>query len=225
MATHALLKALKANKPAFGVRLTSPGFFHALTVAQSSPELSWVMIDCEHGLTSLNSTLSESVAAIHGARSRPADSPSALVRIPATGISTSTSWQIKYALDAGARGVIVPMVSTVQQAREIASDSRFPPHGRRGFGSSYAHGNWGVSTSEYLAGANDAVSVMVQIETRESLDQVEEIAKVDGIGIKSFRHLRTILTGTVADGIFIGPFDLSISLGYPLPSPDPHPEV
>ncbi|KAF7345777.1 2-keto-3-deoxy-L-rhamnonate aldolase [Mycena venus] len=208
MATHALLKALKANKPAFGVRLTSPGFFHARTVAQSNPELSWVMVDCEHGLTSLNSTLSESVAAIHGARSRPADSPSALVRIPATGISTSTSWQIKYALDAGARGVIVPMVSTVQQAREIASDSRFPPHGRRGFGSSYAHGNWGVSTSEYLAGANDAVSVMVQIETRESLDQVEEIAKVDGI-----------------DGIFIGPFDLSISLGYPLPSPDPHPEV
>ncbi|KAJ7216033.1 Pyruvate/Phosphoenolpyruvate kinase-like domain-containing protein [Mycena pura] len=208
MATHALLKALKANKPAFGVRLTSPGFFHARTVAQSSPELSWVMIDCEHGLTSLNSSLAESVAAIHAACSRPDDSPSALVRIPATGISTSTNWQIKYALDAGARGVIVPMVSTVEQARAIASDSRFPLRGRRGFGSSYAHGNWGVSASEYLACANESITVMVQAETRESLDQIEGIAKVDGI-----------------DGIFIGPYDLSISLGYPLPSPDPHPEV
>lgn len=108
MASHALLNAFKTNKPAFGVWLTSPGFFHARTVAQASSKLSWVMVDCEHGLTSLNPGLSESIAAIHGAR--PADAPSALVRIPATGVSTSTGWQIKHALDAGARGVLVPMV-------------------------------------------------------------------------------------------------------------------
>jgi 4-hydroxy-2-oxoheptanedioate aldolase len=108
MTSHALLNAFKTNKPAFGVWLTSPGFFHARTVAQASPKLSWVMVDCEHGLTSLNPGLSESIAAIHGAR--PADAPSALVRIPATGVSTSTGWQIKHALDAGARGVLVPMV-------------------------------------------------------------------------------------------------------------------
>ncbi|KAK7057938.1 2-keto-3-deoxy-L-rhamnonate aldolase [Favolaschia claudopus] len=206
MATHSLLNAFKANKPAFGVWLTSPGFFHARTVAQASPNVSWVMVDCEHGLTSLGPQLSETVAAIHGARA--ADSPSALVRIPATGVSASTSWQIKHALDAGARGILVPMVSTVAKAQEVAADSRFPPTGRRGFGSSYTHGNWGISMSEYLTKANDAVIVMVQIETKEALDQCEAIASVDGI-----------------DGIFIGPYDLSISLGLPPPSPDPHPEA
>ncbi|KAK7061391.1 2-keto-3-deoxy-L-rhamnonate aldolase [Favolaschia claudopus] len=206
MATHALLNAFKTNKPAFGVRLTSPGFFHARTVAEAHPKLSWIMIDCEHGLTSLGPGLPETIAAIHS--SRPADAPSALVRIPATGFDTSTNWQIKHALDAGARGIVVPMVSTVEQAQQIASDSRFPPRGRRGFGSSYTHGNWGISMSDYLSKANDAIIVTVQIETTEALNHYKEIAQVDGI-----------------DGLFIGPFDLSISMGYPLPSPDPHPEV
>ncbi|KAJ7484801.1 Pyruvate/Phosphoenolpyruvate kinase-like domain-containing protein [Mycena galericulata] len=206
MATHALLNAFKANTPAFGVWLTSPGFFHARTVAQASPKLSWVLIDCEHGLTSVGPGFSESVAAIHGAR--PANAPSALVRIPATGVSASTSWQIKHALDAGARGVLVPMVSTAEKAQEVVGDSRFPPLGRRGFGSPFTHGNWGISVEEYLSAANDAVVVMVQIETKEGLTNVKEIAAIDGI-----------------DVLFIGPYDLSISLGYPAPSPDPHPDV
>lgn len=106
MATHTLLKALRNNKPAFGAWLTLPGFFHARSVAQASPHLAWVVIDCEHGLVPMNQGISESVAAIHGAG---ANGPSALVRVPATGVSTSTSWQIKYALDAGARGILVPM--------------------------------------------------------------------------------------------------------------------
>ncbi|KAJ6517429.1 Pyruvate/Phosphoenolpyruvate kinase-like domain-containing protein [Mycena vitilis] len=167
MATHALLTAFRANKPAFGVWLTSPGFFHARIVAQASAQTAWIALDCEHGLTSLHPGLSESVAAIHGAS--PADAPSALVRIPATGVSASTSWQIKQALDAGARGVLVPMVSTAEKAREVAADSRFPPRGRRGFGSAFTHTNWGMSAPEYLEGANDAVIVMVQIETKEGL--------------------------------------------------------
>ncbi|KAJ7723489.1 Pyruvate/Phosphoenolpyruvate kinase-like domain-containing protein [Mycena maculata] len=206
MTTHALLTAFRANKPAFGVWLTSPGFFHARTVAQASPKLSWVTIDGEHGLTSIGPGLAESIAAIHGAR--PADAPSALVRIPATGVSTSTSWQIKHALDAGARGVLVPMVSTPEKAREVVADSRFPPVGRRGYGNMYTHGNWGMSPGEYLAAANSAVVVMVQIETKEGFTNVKEIAEVDGI-----------------DVLFIGPYDLSMALGYPAPSPDPHPDV
>ncbi|KAJ6576066.1 Pyruvate/Phosphoenolpyruvate kinase-like domain-containing protein [Mycena vulgaris] len=206
MASHSLLNTFKANKPAFGVWLTSPGFLHARTVAQASPKLSWVVVDCEHGQTALNSGLVESIAAIHGARAT--DAPSALVRIPATGVSSSTSWQIKHALDAGARGILVPMVSTAQKAAEIAADSRFPPLGCRGFGSPFTHGGWDMSAGEYLAAANGAIVVMVQIETKEGLANVKDIAEVDGI-----------------DVLFIGPYDLSISLGYPAPSPDPHPEV
>ncbi|KAJ7162788.1 Pyruvate/Phosphoenolpyruvate kinase-like domain-containing protein [Mycena crocata] len=205
MATHALLKAFTANKPAFGVWLTSPGFFHARTVAQASPMLSWVFVDCEHGLSSHMPVLGETIAAIHSART---DGPSALVRIPATGVSASTSWQIKHALDAGARGVLVPMVSTPEKAQEVVADSRFPPAGRRGFGSPFTHGGWGLTAADYLAQANDAILVMVQIETKEGFLNVNKIAAVDGI-----------------DVLFIGPYDLSLALGYPTPDPDPHPEV
>ncbi|KDQ22164.1 hypothetical protein PLEOSDRAFT_1024554, partial [Pleurotus ostreatus PC15] len=201
--THALLNSLKANKTAFGVWLTLPGLFHARTVAQASPNISWICIDSEHGLVPLVPSAAETVASIHGAVSGTAG-PSAIVRIPATGASDSTSWQIKYALDAGARGVIVPMVSTAEKAREVASDCRFPPIGRRGFGSPFTQGNWGLSTADYLTFANDSVVVMVQIETPEAVKNVKEIAGVDGI---------------VIDVLFIGPYDLSISLGYPPPSP------
>ncbi|RDB17434.1 2-keto-3-deoxy-L-rhamnonate aldolase [Hypsizygus marmoreus] len=206
MATHTLLNAFKANKTAFGVWLTTGGIFHARTVAQASPHLSWVLIDCEHGLVPLVPGAAECVAAIHGAV--PNGGPSALVRIPATGVSSSTSWQIKYALDAGARGVLVPMVSTVEKAKEIVSDCRFPPAGRRGFGSPFAHGNWGVTVPEYLTTANANICIMVQIENEEGVKNVEQIAAVDGI-----------------DVLFIGPYDLSISLGYAPPNPDPHPDV
>jgi 4-hydroxy-2-oxoheptanedioate aldolase len=107
MATHALLHAFKSNKAAFGAWLMMPGMFNARTVAQSSLNLSWVMIDCEHGMTSLQPGVAESIQAIQAIGE---GAPSTIVRIPATGISTGTGWQIKYALDAGARGILVPMV-------------------------------------------------------------------------------------------------------------------
>ncbi|KAI0044793.1 Phosphoenolpyruvate/pyruvate domain-containing protein [Auriscalpium vulgare] len=205
MAAHALLNAFKAKTPAFGAWIMLPGAFNARTVAQSSPHLSWVVIDCEHGLTSLHPGAAESVQAIS---SLGPDAPSALIRIPATGASTGTGWQIKYALDAGARGVIVPMVGTADKAREIVADSRFPPAGRRGLGSPFAPSAWGLSASDYLRAANDAVLVIVQIETREAVENISDIAKVDGV-----------------DVLFIGPYDLSVALGYETPSPDPHPDV
>jgi len=109
MATHALANAFKARKSAFGAWIMLPGALHARLVAQSSPHLSWVVIDCEHGLTPLQPGAAESIQAIHGIGP---NAPSTIVRIPSTGASTGTGWQIKYALDAGARGVIVPMVGT-----------------------------------------------------------------------------------------------------------------
>ncbi|KAH0586728.1 hypothetical protein H2248_007941 [Termitomyces sp. 'cryptogamus'] len=180
MASKALLSAFRANKPAFGVWLTAGGIFHARTVAQASPHLSWIVVDCEHGIIPLVPGAAETVAAINGAV--PNGGPSAVVRIPATGVSGSTNWQIKYALDAGARGVLVPMVSTAEKAREIVADSRFPPFGRRGFGSPHTPGIWGVGVSEYLETANNDISVMVQIENQDGVKNVKEIAAVDGIG-------------------------------------------
>jgi 4-hydroxy-2-oxoheptanedioate aldolase len=106
MTTHALLRALRSKQPAFGAWLTVPGLFHARSLAKSSPHLSWVVVDCEHGLVPLVPGAAECVSAIESA------GVSSVVRIPATGVSGSTSWQIKNALDAGARGVLVPMVGT-----------------------------------------------------------------------------------------------------------------
>lgn len=110
MASQALLRLFQAKKPAFGAWLTLPCNFTARTVAQASPHLSWILIDCEHGLISLVPGAAEAVTAIQGAV--PNGGPTPIVRIPATGISASSSWQIKHALDSGARGVMVPMVRT-----------------------------------------------------------------------------------------------------------------
>ena len=109
MASHPLLRAFQANKPAFGAWLTIPGIWAARTAAAASPHLSWVVVDCEHGLTSLQPGAAESIAAVAALGS---NAPSTLVRIPATGACAdgSATWQIKYVLDAGARGVVVPMV-------------------------------------------------------------------------------------------------------------------
>lgn len=73
-------------------------------------------------------------------------------------------------------------ISTAEKAQEVVSDSRFPPDGRRGFGSPFTHGTWGVSASEYLKSANTSILVMVQIETKEAVDNVDAIAAVNGIG-------------------------------------------
>lgn len=116
MASHPLLQAFKSSKPAFGAWLTVPGAWTARTVALASPHLSWVVIDCEHGLIPLQPGAAETIAALTGVGSNP---PSVVVRIPATGpcADGSATWQIKYVLDAGARGIIVPMASYIRDAR------------------------------------------------------------------------------------------------------------
>ncbi|TBU27372.1 Phosphoenolpyruvate/pyruvate domain-containing protein [Dichomitus squalens] len=206
---HPLLHALRASKPAFGAWITLPGALNARAAASASPHLSWVVIDCEHGLTGLHPGAGDSVHAIAGLGP---DAPSTIVRIPATGACAdgSASWQIKYVLDQGARGVLVPMVSSSAQAASIVAAARFPPQGARGFGNPFTQLAWGagVSAVDYLQRANDSVVVLVQIETRDGYRNLDEILSVDGL-----------------DGVFIGPYDLSLSHGLPPPSPDPHPEA
>jgi 4-hydroxy-2-oxoheptanedioate aldolase len=110
MSPRALLPG--QGQPTFGAWLTLPGPFHARTVAQSSPLLSWIVIDCEHGLIGLMPGAAEIIVAINTGREGGLG-VSAIVRIPATGEEGGgggIGWQIKYALDAGARGILVPMV-------------------------------------------------------------------------------------------------------------------
>lgn len=97
-------------------------------------------------------------------------------------------------LDAGARGVMVPMVSTAEEAAAVVSACRYPPLGRRGVGPGRAAG-YGYRIPDYLASANRSVLVTIQVENAEGLANIEAIAAVEGI-----------------DAIFIGPGDLGVSL-------------
>lgn len=77
------------------------------------------------------------------------------------------------ALDTGAHGVVVPLLYTAEDARKLVESAKFPPVGRRGFGSPFAMGSTGnVTGLEYLQQANDALLTIVQIETREALANV-----------------------------------------------------
>ena len=101
---------------------------------------------------------------------------------------------IAAALDSGARGVLVPRVSTAAQAAAAVKAARYPPLGERGVGPGRAAG-YGYRIPEYLAGANAEIVVAVQVETAEGLANVEAIAATEGV-----------------DVVFVGPGDLSVSI-------------
>ena len=114
----------------------------------------------------------------------------AIVRVPGHAPEA-----IAAALDSGARGVLVPRVSTAAQAASAVRSARYPPLGERGVGPGRAAG-YGYRIPEYLARANAEIVVAVQVETAEGLANVEAIAATDGV-----------------DVAFVGPGDLSVSIG------------
>lgn len=105
--------------------------------------------------------------------------------------------QMRRLLDAGADGVIVPQVSTRQQIEVIAEAMRYPPIGKRGFGVAAAH-EYGRGFEEYVQYANESLSLMIQVETVEGVENIEELASHPAV-----------------DAVMIGPYDLSGSLGVP----------
>lgn len=123
-----------------------------------------------------------------------------LVRLP----NHEPTW-IKRALDLGAAGIIVPQVNSVGEARAIAQAARFTPAGQRGLGVCRANG-YGYTTGDYVTNANAATAVMVQAEHIDAVANASSIASIDGI-----------------DGVFVGPYDLSASMG--VPGEITHPEV
>ena len=113
-----------------------------------------------------------------------------LIRVPAL----EEAW-IKKCLDAGADGIIVPKVGSAAEAAQVVRFSKYPPMGSRSVGLARAHG-YGTQFSAYLNLANDAVAVVLQIEHIDAVNEIKAISKVPGI-----------------DALFIGPYDLSASLG------------
>lgn len=103
---------------------------------------------------------------------------------------------VKRVLDAGARTVMLPFVQNADEARAAASYTRYPPHGVRGVAAVHRGSHFGTIT-DYLKNANDDICTIVQLETPEAIEALPEIAKVDGI-----------------DAVFVGPGDLSASMGH-----------
>jgi 4-hydroxy-2-oxoheptanedioate aldolase len=104
-------------------------------------------------------------------------------------------------LDSGAHGVLVPLLYTAEDAKKLVLSAKFPPQGQRGFGSPFPMERFhpDLGSGDYLQQANDALLTMVQIETKEAVENVDAIAAVPGI-----------------DVLFVGPFDLGNNIGHPI---------
>src|SRR5262245_173275 len=120
-------------------------------------------------------------------------------------LSASDEMQVKRALDIGAAGIIAPQVNAVDHAQRIVQAAKYAPMGQRGLGIARAH-RYGLRVREYMQNANDDTAVIVQAEHRDAIAHIREIVRVDGV-----------------DGVLIGPYDLSASLGRP--GAVDHPEV
>ena len=111
--------------------------------------------------------------------------------------------EIQRAADMGVQGLIVPCLRSLDDMKRLVDLAKFAPVGNRGFikgrGSGFGYQDWASgSVAEFMAASNDRLLVLPQCETKECYEQIEQVLAIDGI-----------------DGVFIGPFDLSISLGMP----------
>jgi 4-hydroxy-2-oxoheptanedioate aldolase len=143
----------------------------------------WLLLDTEHSPNEVPDILSQLQATQAG-------TASAIVR---------PAWNdmvlIKRYLDIGAQTLLIPFVQNADEARAAVAATRYPPDGIRGITGSGRASRYG-RVKDYLKNAGSEICVLVQVETRSALDQIEAIASVDGV-----------------DGVFIGPNDLSASFG------------
>lgn len=145
----------------------------------------WLLIDGEHAPNQLQSMLGQLQAI--------APYPSQALIRPVIGDSAL----IKQLLDIGAQTLLVPMVESAAQAHKLVRAIHYPPQGIRGVGSALARASRWNSIPDYLDRADEQMCLLVQIENREGLANLEDIAAVEGV-----------------DGVFIGPADLSASMGH-----------
>ena len=181
-----LKQTLLAGRPAFGVSVMFPSPQVVEMVGRLG--FDWVLIDCEHGSIGLES-VELMVMAAEAAGVTP------IVRPP-----VNTFEAILQVMDRGAMGVQVPHVNTADDARRAVEAVKYHPLGDRGLaaGVRAAAYGFGTSMSEYAERANDRTIVCVQLEEAEAIANVDEILEVDGV-----------------DVFFIGPSDLSQSMGFP----------
>lgn len=192
MKPNAIKKDILAGKTvagAFVFEFFSPGMSAILANAGCR----YVLYDMEH--TGLGyETLKWLFASCRGLPIEP------MVRVP----RGEYTWLAR-ALDLGARGVMIPMVESAEQAKQIVEACRYPPIGRRGAAFGFAQCDYqGGDVGAKIRAYHERTLVIAQIETERGLDQVEQIAAVDGI-----------------DVLWVGHFDLSNFMGIPAQFNDP----
>lgn len=171
------------KKPGIGSWITLNHFSIAEIMADAG--FDWLCIDLEHSVTDYFEA--QQLIAIIQSKGLEA-----YVRV-----GENNNLIIKRVLDAGADGIIVPMVNTVDEAKKAITATNYPPIGTRGVGLARAQ-KYGFGFPEYKEGKAKNIKLIVQIEHINAIKNLEEILKLDGI-----------------DGSFIGPYDLSGSMGKP----------
>ena len=175
--------ALTQMRGAMVFEFFSPG----IPIILKNAGCEFVIFDMEHGGLSLEQFKTLSIIS-------NSNKIAPFIRIP----------EIKYnyvarALDLGASGVMVPMVNTPDDAIKIVHSSKYPPQGKRGAGFGFAHDNYiNQSPLSYIEKANNSLINIIQIETKQGLENVREIASIDGV-----------------DCLWVGHFDLTNFLGIP----------
>lgn len=179
-------QALREQRPQIGLWLGLANSYSAEICAAAG--FDWLLIDGEHAPNDVRSVL-EQLQTIAG---YPAVHAAARVPVGHGDVGLSL---IKQYLDIGVQTLLVPMVDTAQQAADLVRAVRYPPTGLRGMAGARASG-WG-RYPRYAHEANEQICLLVQIESKAGLDNLDTICATDGI-----------------DGVFIGPADLSASLGH-----------
>ena len=179
---NAFKRALKASKAQIGLWSSLSSNYSVEVIAGAG--FDWILLDCEHSPNDLESVLTQ----LQAAAPYP-EHP--VVRVP-----WNDMVNIKRVLDVGAQSLLIPYVSTAEEAKAAVAHTRYPPAGVRGVAGTTRATRFG-RVKDYAKRAHEEICVLVQVETQGAIDNIEAICAVDGV-----------------DGVFIGPADLHASLGY-----------
>jgi 4-hydroxy-2-oxoheptanedioate aldolase len=175
-------RALQAGRPQIG--LWSILSSHVTVEVLAGAGFDWIVLDTEHAPNELPMVLSQ-LQATTGGTAHP------IVRLP-----WNDTVEFKRYLDIGVQTILVPYVETAEQAAAAVAATRYPPRGVRGFSAASRAAGFG-RIKDYSRLCEEELCVVVQVETRLGLQNLESIARTDGV-----------------DGVFIGPGDLSAALGH-----------
>ena len=180
------LDRLRQNELSLGIVLRQARSVETAKIMETAG-FDWLFLDLEHNSMSIETACEMSVAALD-------TGIAPIVRVP-----EGQYWMATRALDGGAQGIVVPHVDTVEQAREVVRQLRYPPVGRRSISSMQVHVNFrSVPVGELTKLLDEEFLIAVMLETAEAVENCEAIAAIDGI-----------------DVILVGANDLCLDMGIP----------